>query len=173
MHPSRLALAPVLLAALVALGGCGSDPGTTIHEQATGTSGAPATTGSAAPVRHYPPIPAGGTDCGIVDEMSGWPTTVTMPASQESTCITQAFAAGRPARLVIIHASNVETDRKTADGYTLPAGIVVSYVVKGPGQIEVVTDRTEAGGLVVTQSCTGLPAPNPGEALMPTGCTPS
>ena len=124
-------------------------------------------------MRHYPPVPAGGTDCTIVDEMSGWPTTVTMPASQESACITQAFAAGTPARLVIIHATNVETSRKTADGYSLPAAIVVTYVVKGPGRVEVVTDRTEAGGAVVTQTCTGLPAPNPGEALTPTGCTPS
>jgi hypothetical protein len=162
---SRLVLASLGLAALVALAGCGSNA-------ATATSGATATTGAAAPVRHYPPVPAGGTDCGIVDEMSGWPTTVTMPASQESTCITQAFADGTRARLVIIHASNVETGRKTTDGYTLPAGILVTYVVKEPGQVEVITDRAEAGGIVTTQSCTGLPVPTDGQALTPTGCTP-
>jgi hypothetical protein len=164
-----------MLAALVSLGACGSarsaHPVNIVGTSPT-SGQTSATTGSASPVRHYPPVPAGGTDCGIVDEMSGWPTTVTMPASQEATCITQAFAAGTPARLVIIHASNVETGRKTADGYALPAGLLVTYVVKGPGRVEVVTDRTEAGGTVVTQACTGLPAPNPGEALMPTGCSP-
>ena len=175
-----------LVAASLLLAACGSatthstsDVADTGHEgpgptagqlgQATGATG---TTGTATPIRHYPPIPAGGTDCGIVDEMSGWPTTITMPAGQMSTCITHAAAAGTPARFVVITASQVDSGRKTADGYALPAGIVSSYVVTGPHRVEVTIDRTEAGGIVATQLCTGLPAPTDGQALTPTGCTP-
>ena len=158
-------------------GACGSDhqanpiniAGTTppTSGQATGT------TGSATPVRHYPPIPPGGTDCGIVDEMSGWPTTITMPTAQMSACITQAASAGHPARFIVVTASDMDSGRKTSDGYALPAGIVTTYVVTGPAHIEVTTDRTEAGGIVATQLCTGLSAPTDGQPLTPTGCTPA
>ncbi|HVN50059.1 MAG TPA: hypothetical protein VMT43_01435 [Acidimicrobiales bacterium] len=172
MRTSRLILASAGLAAAVAVVGCGSNAGRTIHEQATGTSGATGTTGGATPVRHYPPIPPGGTDCGIVDEMSGWPTTMTMPTAQMSTCITQAAATGHPARFVVISASDVDSGRKTSDGYALPAGILTTYVVTGPARIEVTVDHTEAGGIVATQLCTGLPAPTDGQPLTPTGCTP-
>jgi hypothetical protein len=167
----------VVVAAAAA--GCGSnvahttDVGNTGHTGTSPTSGqVTGTTGSAMPVRHYPAIPPGGTDCGIVDEMSGWPTTITMPAGQMSTCITGAAASGTPARFVVISASQVDTGRKTNDGYALPAGIITSYVVTGPQRIEVTVDRTEAGGVVATQLCTGLPAPTDGQALTPTGCTP-
>jgi hypothetical protein len=173
-----LGLVVVVVAAAAA--GCGSATVRgTVDNAGTGTGGTSptsgqvtGTTGSATPVRHYPPIPAGGTDCGIVDEMSGWPTTITMPAGQMSTCITQAAAAGTPARFVVISASQVDSGRKTSDGYALPAGIVTTYVVTGPNRIEITIDRTEAGGVVATQLCTGLPAPTDGQPLAPTGCTP-
>ena len=175
---AALATGAALLAA-----GCGSTtpaglvdggPTTAPGGTASPTSGqATGTTGGGTPVRHYPPIPPGGTDCGIVDEMSGWPTTITMPTAQMSTCITQAAAAGHPARFVVVTASGVDSGRKTSDGYALPAGIVTTYVVTGPAHVEVTTDRTEAGGIVATQTCTGLPAPTDGQPLTPTGCTPA
>ena len=184
--PTRFLTALGLAAVVVlAAAACGSTSPTGIVDGAPTTAaggvtaptsggggGATATTGSATPVRHYPPVPAGGTDCGIVDEMSGWPTTVTMPTAQVSACITQAAAAGHPARFVLISASQVDSGRKTSDGYALPAAIVTTYVVTGPGRIEVTEDQREAGGPVATQLCTGLPAPTDGQALTPTGCTP-
>jgi len=123
------------------------------------------------PVRTFPPVPAGGTDCGITDEMSGWPTT-TVPGPVIATCLADAFGSGRPARLVVIRPSTVTSGRVTSDGYPIPAGILVTYRVLGPGQLQVTTDRHEAGGAVTTQNCTGLAPLAAGSLPDPTGCTP-
>jgi hypothetical protein len=122
---------------------------------ACGTSTTPPSSHGATKARTYPPVPAGGTDCGIIDEMSGWPTT-TVPAPTIYSCVSDALSSGRPARLVVIRPSNVDSVRTTSDGYSIPAGIVVTYRVFRPNRLQVTTDRREAGGRVTTQNCTGL-----------------
>ena len=139
---------------------------------ACGTSSAPHTSQRAAPMRTYPPVPAGGTDCGITDEMSGLPTT-TMAGTEIYTCLTGALGAGTPARLVVIQPSTVLSGRTTGDGYSIPAGILITYRVLGANRLEVTTDRHEAGGAVTTRNCTGLVPPSPGSPPTPTGCTPA
>jgi hypothetical protein len=154
-------LVALLLVALLA-GACGnsSTPSTT----ASGVS-------SPTPTRTYPPVPAGGTDCGIDDAMSGWPTTIP-PAPATYSCLADALNSGQPARLVLISPSNVDSGRKTSDGYAIPAGILVTYRVLGLGRLQVTTDRHEAGGPVTVQNCTGLAQPaTPESPPAPSGCT--
>ena len=117
----------------------------------------------------YPPVPARGTDCGINNEMSGWPTT-TVPAPAAYSCLTDAMSSGRPARFVVIRPSNVDSRRRTSDGYSIPDGIVITYRVLGPQRLEVTTDGRQAGGPVTTQSCTGLSPPSFGSSPIPHGC---
>jgi len=138
---------------------------------ACGTSTAPDSSPRPTVERTYPPVPAGGTDCGITDEMSGWPTT-TMVGPAVYSCLTDALGAGRPARLVVIQPSDASSGRTTGDGYSIPAGILVTYRVFGPERLEVTTDRREAGGPVTTRICTGLVAPAVGSAPTPSGCAP-
>jgi len=138
---------------------------------ACGASTAPDTSLRPTAVRTYPPVPAGGTDCGINDEMSGWPTT-TMAGPATYSCLTDALSAGRPARLVVIRPSGVDSGRTTGDGYQIPAGILVTYRVFGPARLEVTTDRHEAGGSVTSRNCTGLAPPVAGSPPTPSGCTP-
>src|SRR6516162_2094394 len=96
----------------------------------------------------YPPVPAGGIDCGIDNEMSGWPTT-TIASPAVYSCLTDALSAGQPARFVQVKPSNVLSGNKTSDGYSLPAGTVITYRVFGPARLEVTTDRRESGGPVI------------------------
>lgn len=119
--------------------------------------------------RTYPPMPAGGTDCGIDDEMSGWPTT-TVAGPMVYSCLSDALSSGRPARFVVIHPSNVGSGRTTSDGYSIPAGILITYRVLGPNRVQVTTDRHEAGGSVTTQNCTALSQPAFGSPPTPSGC---
>jgi len=81
--------------------------------------------------RVSPPVPAGGTDCGVIDQISGWPTT-TAPMLATFACLTGALSSGQPARLVVIRASRVASSTKTSDGYSIPAGILIPYRVLGP-----------------------------------------
>jgi len=118
----------------------------------------------------YPPVPVGGIDCGINDEISGWPTTTTLPASMLYSCLSNALGSGRPARFVLIKPSNVDSGSKTSDGYSIPAGIVITYRVLGPNQLQVTTDRHEAGGSVTTEDCTGLSQLASGSSPTPSGC---
>ena len=122
-----------------------------------------------ATARTYPPVPAGGTDCGISDEMSGWPTT-TVAGPTTYSCLTGALSAGRPARFVVIRASGVDSGRTSGDGYAIPAGILVTYRVFGPDRLQVTTDRRAAGGPVTTRNCTGLSPPVFGSPPTPSGC---
>ena len=138
---------------------------------ACGASPAPSSTPPPVETRTYPPVPSGGTDCGITDEMSGWPTT-TVPGPATYTCLTDALDSGRPARFVVIRPSNVDSARRTSDGYTIPAGILVTYRVLGPHRLQVTTDRREAGGRVTVQNCTGLSPPPLGTPPTPSGCSP-
>ena len=117
----------------------------------------------------YLPVPAGGTDCGITNEMSGWPTT-TVPGPTIYSCLSDALSSGRPARLVVIHASNVNSGSTTSEGYSIPAGILITYRVLGPNRLQVTTDRHEAGGPVTTQNCTGLAPLVSGSPPIPSGC---
>jgi len=132
----------------------------------SGTSRSPGPTKTVS----YPPIPAGRIDCGIIDELTGWPTT-TVPAPVAFSCLSTALSAGQPARFVVIETSSVDSGRKTSDGYSLPARIVVTYRVLGPTRLQVTTDRREAGGQVTTKNCTGLAQAVFGSPPAPTGCT--
>ncbi|HLX87270.1 MAG TPA: hypothetical protein VKR22_02240 [Acidimicrobiales bacterium] len=119
----------------------------------------------------YPPVPAGGTDCGIYDALSGWPTTVAAsPAIY--TCLINAFTSGQPARLVVIDPSRVNSGRYTRDGYAIPAGIVTTYRVLGARALQVTTDRQEARGPVTVQNCTGLSQSALDSPPTPSGCKP-
>jgi hypothetical protein len=138
---------------------------------ACGTSATPPSSRSLTKTRTYPPVPAGGADCGITNEMSGWPTT-TVPGPAIYSCLSHALSEGRPARLVVIHPSNVNSGRTTSDGYSIPAGILVTYRVFGPNRLQVTTDRHEAGGPVTTQNCTGLVPLAFGSPPTPSGCKP-
>jgi hypothetical protein len=138
---------------------------------ACATSTNPPRSVSPTKVLTYPPAPAGGTDCGITNEMSGWPTT-TVPGPAIYFCLSHALSSGQPARLVVIHPSNVDSGRTTSDGYAIPAGIAVTYRVFGPNQLQVTTDRREAGGPVTTQNCTGLAPQATGSAPTLSGCKP-
>jgi hypothetical protein len=158
--PRKGLVALVLIALLV--GACGSSSS---HSTAAPMSQSPA------PARTYPPVPTGGTDCGIDDAMMGWPTTV-LPSPMTYSCLTDALSAGRPARLVLISASNVDSSRKTSDGYPIPAGILTTYRVLGPSRLQVTTDRHEAGGSITVQNCTGLSQSPPGSPPIPSGCQP-
>ena len=120
--------------------------------------------------RTYPSVPAGGTDCGINNELSGWPTT-TMPGPTDYSCLSDALSSGRPARFVVIHPSNVDSGRTTSDGYSIPAAIFITYSVLGSNRLQVTTNRHEAGGPVTTQNCTVLSQPAWGPPS-PGGCKP-
>ncbi len=119
----------------------------------------------------YPPVPDGGIDCGITNEMSGWPTT-TVPGPAIYSCLSDALSSGRPARLVVIHPSNVYRGSTTSDGYSIPADIFFTYRVFGPNRLQVTTDRREAGGPVTIQNCTGLAPPAFGSPPTLSGCKP-
>jgi len=117
-------------------------------------------------------VPAGGIDCGINDEMSGWPTTTTISKATLYSCLSNALSSGRPARFVLIQPSNVDSGRKTSDGYSIPAGILITYRVLGPNLLQVTTDSHEAGGSVTSENCTGLSQLAPGSSPTPSGCKP-
>jgi len=160
------------MALLVGTVGCSSNtsPGTT-----KSTSANPATkTSPSSPhptaIGTYPSVPAGGTDCGISNEMSGWPTT-TASGTTTYACIYDALSSGRSARLVVIRPSNVDSGRKTDDGYSIPAGIILTYRVLGPKHIEVTNDHRQAGGPITTRECTGLAQPVPEQPPTPSGCS--
>ena len=118
----------------------------------------------------YPPVPTGGIDCGISDELSGWPTT-TVPGPATYTCLYAALDAGRPARFVVIEPSGVDSGDRTGDGYEVPATIAVTYRVAGSGRLEVTVDRSAARGPVTTAVCTGLTPVASGTSPTPVGCT--
>ena len=101
--------------------------------------------------------------------MSGWPTTTGAGLTTYS-CLYDALSSGRSARLVVIRPSNVDSGRRTSDNYSIPAGILVTYRVLGPAQIEVTNDRRSTGGVVTTRNCTGLDPPVVREPPAPTGC---
>ena len=136
---------------------------------ACGTSTASPNAPGPTKARTYPTVPAGGTDCGINNEMSGWPTT-TVPGPMIYSCLSDALSSGRPARLVVIHASNVNSGSTASNGYSIPAGILITYRVLGPNRVQVTTDRREAGGPVTTENCTGLSPAVSGSPPSPSGC---
>jgi hypothetical protein len=150
----------VLIALFVGACGGNSSPSTAADRASSQT-----------PNRTYPPVPSGGTDCGTYDAMTGWPTTIPLGPTTYS-CLTEALSSGRPARLVLISPSDVDSGRKTSDGYPIPAGILVTYRVLGPGRLQVTTDRHEARGSVSVQNCAGLSQPAPESPPVPSGCQP-
>ena len=160
------------MALLLGSFGCSSStsPGATKAPSATPATKASPSSPRPTAIGTYPPSPAGGTDCGINSEMSGWPTT-TASGITTYACIYDALASGRSARLVVIRPSNVDSGRRTNDGYSIPAGIFLTYRVLGPRQIEVTNDRRQAGGPITTQDCTGLAQPVPGQPPTPSGCS--
>jgi hypothetical protein len=123
----------------------------------------PAPQGGGPPVRRF------GTDCGIFDEMSGWPTTTldrvridfgAVPPPGLVECIVTAAEVGTPARLSLVRASEGDSGRRTTDGYPLPAATVVSYVVQEDRTIDVIADtRGQPGGGVSTRTCTAISSP--------------
>ena len=88
------------------------------------------------------------------------------------SCLVHAFISGQPARLVLISPSKVDSSRRTSDGYSIPAGILITYRVLGPSQLQVTTDRHEAGGPITVQNCAGLSQPAPELPPVPSGCLP-
>jgi len=162
----RRSCALVVIAA--ALAACG----TSTASPSSRSTASPSSPGSTE-ARTYPPVPAGGIDCGINDEMSGWPTTTTLPGAVLYSCLSDALSSGRPARFVLIQPSNVDSARKTSDGYSIPAGILITYRVLGPNQLQITTDSHEAGGSVTTENCTGLSQPASGSSPTPSGCRPA
>lgn len=111
------------------------------------------------------------TDCGTLSALSGWPTT-TVAFPDRFACILGALAAGTPARMVVVSVGAGDSGRQTADGYDLPTRVVSTWVVTGPGEVAQTVDRTEDGGEVTTETCTGL-AVTPDNTLTATGCTPT
>lgn len=93
-------------------------------------------------------------DCGLVNTMSGWPTTMMMLGN--TSCIVQAARTGKPARYVIRSASSVTSKRKTFDGYPIPEPIITTYLVLGNHKVKVTTDQRAAGGKLTSQFCRGL-----------------
>lgn len=160
------------VALLFATVGCSSTTSTSATNAQPTSAPSKASPGSPHPtaIGTYPPVPAGGTDCGINSELSGWPTT-TISGTTTYACIYEALSSGRSARLVAIRPSNVDSGRKTDDGYSIPAGIVLTYRVLGPAQLEFTNDHRQAGGPITTQKCTGLSQPVPGQPPTPTGCS--
>ena len=176
----RQSCALVLIAALLAACGTATtSPSSkpTVAPSPTTTPSSTVTTVPSPPtsteVQTYPPVPVGGIDCGISDEISGWPTTTTMPPSMAYSCLFGALSSGRPARYVVILPSNVDSGSKTSPGgYSIPAAILITYRVLGANQLQITTDSHEAGGSVTTKNCTGLSQPVPGSLPTPSGCTP-
>lgn len=115
--------------------------------------------------------PVSVTDCGTLSALSGWPTTTTS-FPDRFACILGALAAGTPARMVVVSVGAGDSGRQTADGYDLPTRVVSTWVVTGPGQVDQTVDRTEDGGEVTAETCTGL-AVTPDGTLTATGCTPT
>lgn len=167
-----LALLALALLALVA-SGCSSSSddtgGTTLNSVPDSLSTDPGTVPSRTTAT-APPVPDGGTDCGIFNALSGWPTTTVSPPGAYD-CITEALAAGTPARLVMITAGS-GTSGKTGDGYDLPTHRIVTWVVTGRDRLEQHTDVTEDGGRLTVEVCTGLVSTSPVATPVPTGCGP-
>ena len=123
------------------------------------------TTGTTVP-RTTPPTVPGTADCGTINYASGWPTTrVIILTSGPGKCLLDAAAAGTPARLVTYE----QTDG--LGGHP----VVTYYDVRGPGDIRVVTDRTQASppGPVEARDCTGVEVTGFPQHLQPTGCAPA
>lgn len=157
----------------VAAAGCPSSSDDTGRTTLNAVPGSRSTDSGAAPSETTatpPPVPAGGTDCGTFNALSGWPTTTVSPPGAYD-CITQAVASGTPARLVMITAGS-GTSGKTGDGYDLPTHRIVTWVVTGRDRFEQHTDLTEDGGRLTVELCTGLASGTPVAAPVPTGCTP-
>lgn len=162
------ALAPALV-----LGACSSGDDTTSARSTSSDPSSPSTASSepaAAPTTSpLPTVPPGGTDCGSISELAGWPTTTTS-FPDRFDCIVDAFADGTPARMVVTSVGAGTSGRETADGYDVPTRVVTAWVVTGPGEVEHTTDRTEDGGTVTVEVCSGLTV-DPTGALTATGCT--
>jgi hypothetical protein len=75
--------------------------------------------------------------------------------------------------MVFIYGGEGDSGRKTSDGYDLPTRRVETWVVTGPGALQRTVDRTDEGGTVTSEVCSGLSAAAPGTAPVPTGCSPS
>jgi hypothetical protein len=149
--------------------GCGSY-GQSSMPSTTGT-GLDTTSGSATTATP-PPIPAGGTDCGTINLLSGWPTTLAVSPTAYG-CITDAAASGTPARMIVISAGDNDSGRQTSDGYAIPTHHVVTWVVLGPGKVQQTTDLSEDGGAVTVVVCTGLSDAAFGSVPVGTDCVPA
>lgn len=169
MRSERFALA-MLLPAVALLGACGSRATETPNSVAVSE-----TTGTAQPsAKQSAPVTvstvAGTKACGAVNLLSGWPTTMA-PSPNSFDCIVAAAASGTPAQMTVTSAGDGSSGRKTTDGYDIPTHRVVTYVVRGPGEIVQAIDQTEDGGGTTVFLCSGLTAAVFGEPS-PTGCKP-
>jgi hypothetical protein len=107
-----------------------------------------------------------------VNELSGWPST-TASGPEQYECIADAAAQGQPARMIVISPGQGDSGRKTGDGYDIPTHRVVTWVVRGPREVEQVTDMSEDGGPVTTERCTGLSAAQLGSPPAGIDCRPT
>jgi hypothetical protein len=93
-------------------------------------------------------------DCGFINTMSGWPTTMMMLGN--TACIVQAAQSGKPAKYVIRSGSGVMSQRKTSDGYAIPEPTITTYVVLGRHQVKITIDERASGGKLTSKVCRGL-----------------
>ena len=168
------AVGAVGLAMGILVAGCGSSPSSDASRP-TSTSGSTAGSDSNSDARvtvTVPDLPAGTQDCGESDELAGWPTTTTLPLTSSWTgCILDAFAAGTPARFVIVAPGKSSSGHRTNDGYDIPARRITIWTVTGPSEIEVVTDFSADGGKRTTRTCSQLPPVDTGWPE-PANCSP-
>jgi hypothetical protein len=158
-----------VLGAVIAIAACGSDGG---QPAAVGSRSTASTPAASTPAASAPAIPPGGTDCGTVNELSGWPTTFAVTPTS-FTCIADAIANGTPARMVLISPGQHNSGRKTGDGFDIPTHHVVTWIVEGAGSLQQTTDSSEDGGPVTVENCTGLTEASFGSPPTGVGCVPA
>src|SRR3954468_24086966 len=122
------------MALLLPVMACSSD-GQTSADPPTSS---PATTSSASPLA----VPPGGIDCGTINELSGWPTTVAVNP-EAFGCIADALVSGTAARMVVISPGQQNGGRKTEDGYDIPTHRLATWIVLGKSTLQQTTDLTE------------------------------
>lgn len=138
----RRALATAAVVLLV-LTGCGDDDADIAREGGeTATTSAPTTSGAA------PSTTLVGEDCGTLDNLFGWPTTMLWD-SRPGQCLVDAFDAGTPKHLTLFEQTDGEGGHPR----------ITTFEVIGRGSVRLTVDSTRAAdgdaGVDIT-TCTEL-----------------
>lgn len=152
--------------ALALTAGCTSGEGPAADTSTT-TS---APTDEVAVTATAPSVPVGVKDCGTQNDLAGWPTTM-LSSPDAYACIVDALAAGTPAQMSSITATDGTSGRTTDDGYDIPARRIVTWFVTGQGAVEETIDRTEEGGDVRTRTCAAFTEAAFGVPVSATDCS--